>query len=123
MRSSLLLLLLATCLLASVAVHARPFFDCGTCAPNGSCNQWNSACECNQGWAGELCTTCADGYTGDACDQCLPNFAQCAGSTACLVDTDGDGLPDECDPDDDNDGWPDVAGTYLGTLFVQDDSQ
>lgn len=43
-----------------------------------------------------------DGW-GDACDNCG------AVASPDLSDTDGDGLGDVCDPDDDNDGIPDVS--------------
>ncbi|MCB9855375.1 MAG: thrombospondin type 3 repeat-containing protein [Phycisphaerales bacterium] len=51
--------------------------------------------------------------TGDACDLCPlnPNKIEpgiCGCGFADAPDTDGDGLPNDCDLDDDNDGVPDV---------------
>jgi hypothetical protein len=88
----------------------------------------------DQDGIGDVCDNCVsvynpdqsdldqDGY-GDVCDNCpdVPNGPlagshaysgdRCVTGTNCIktqVDTDGDGLGDACDPDDDNDGIPDA---------------
>lgn len=53
--------------------------DCSafSCGGNGVCNDASgtAGCECNQGFAGALCDTCALGFTGAACDSCDVGFA------------------------------------------------
>jgi hypothetical protein len=44
----------------------------------------------------------------------VTNHANIAINVACAVDTDGDGMPDNQDPDDDNDGVSDVAEPPCG---------
>ena len=116
------------------------------CGGVSGCVECLAATDCNDGieCTADTCTasacahlaaaigsTCATGVcdgtaTPTACVECVTN-AQCRGDERCftatntckLPDTDGDGLSDETDLDDDNDGVPDLA--ELGADLSNDD--
>ncbi|MBN1417124.1 MAG: thrombospondin type 3 repeat-containing protein [Bacteroidales bacterium] len=66
---------------------------------------------------GDVCDNCPDTPNGPKKGTCSNseapcNYNICGPSGACIktqVDTDNDGMGDACDPDDDNDGIPDIS--------------
>ncbi len=45
-----------------------------TCNGHGSCIATNGSCECDLGYAGASCGTCATNYYGPTCSSCTPLF-------------------------------------------------
>lgn len=92
-----------------------------TCNDNGTCDDSGGTpiCDCNIGYAGENCATCAPGYHDDASGACVTDEAcqaqTCNGNGAC--DDAGGIVLCDCDP-----GY---AGDFCGrcdTGYEMDDS-
>lgn len=68
--------------------------DCPqNCSENGTCNERDGTCACNEGYAGNACNRCADGYR---------DYPRCVPEPQC-IDRDGDGYGEGCPPGPDCD--------------------
>ncbi len=146
MQPILRLLLLALCVLGLTAcldpqqAEDPPVDACAavTCAGHGTCDEVDATCACEEGYAGDDCSTCEVGFHRDATDACVVD-ASCATDDPCLngaCDDTGGVLTCDCDPGwdgedcracaagwhDDGDGGCALDQECLGTSCSGDDA-